>query len=126
MKRDMNLMRKILFKIEEEYQPGEGGLSSLKIEDYDELTIAEHCDLLYQAGLVKDYVPIQARDQIIDFKVGNLSNYGYEYLEQIRNEEVWEKTEKEIEEKKLPKTLEVIARVAGIFTGNVISEMTGS
>ncbi len=125
MKRDMSLMRKILFKIEEEYEPGKGAIRSLIIDGYDRLTIAEHCDLLYQAGLVKNYHPIQARDQLIDFTVGNLSNYGYEYLEQIRNEEVWAKTEKEIEEKKWPKTFEKIAKIAGVFVGNVIGEMNG-
>ena len=125
MKRDMNLMRKILFKIEEEYKPGAGFLRRLNVESYEMLTIAEHCDLLYQAGLIKSYKASHGDNTILTFFVGNLTNRGYEYLEQIRNEDIWAKTEKEIEEKKLPKTLEMIAKIAGIFTGNVIGEMNG-
>lgn len=48
MKRDMELMRRILFAIETEYQPGQGFLFGVKIDGYDMLTIAEHCDFLYQ------------------------------------------------------------------------------
>lgn len=44
-------------------------------------------------------------------------------MELIRNEDVWEKTKEEIEKKKLPKTIEFLAQIAGIFAGNVISEM---
>ena len=122
MERDMDLMRKILFTIEKEYKPGKENMLGLNIDGYDQLTVAEHCDLLYQAGLVKSYRPIRGGDSIVAFQVGNLTNHGYDYLELIRNDAVWNKTEKEIEEKKLPKTIESIARIAGIFVGNVIKE----
>ena len=56
----------------------------------------------------------------MSYQIGNLTNYGYDFLELIRNDDVWKKTEKEINEKKLPKTIEWIAKVAGIFTGNVV------
>ena len=88
MKRDMVLMRKILFRIEEEYKPGQGFIFGLKIEGYDMPTIAEHCDLLYQAGLIENYKPQHGGDTIVAFSVGNLSNSGYEYLELIRNDEI--------------------------------------
>ncbi len=35
MKRDIDLLRKILFKIEEVYKPGQGFLFGLKVEGYD-------------------------------------------------------------------------------------------
>jgi hypothetical protein len=47
MKRDMELFRKILFTIEERYQPGAGLIFCLQIEGYDLKTVAEHCDLLF-------------------------------------------------------------------------------
>ena len=125
MKRDMNLMRKILFKIEEKYEPSKGSFFGISIEGYDMFTIAEHCDLLYQEGLIKSYKPLRGNDTVVAFKVGNLTHKGYEYLELIRNDDVWEKTEREIEEKKWPKTLEVISRIAGIFVGSAFGEMHG-
>ena len=125
MKRDMELIRKILFTIEEQYKPGKGYIWELKIEGYDMSTIAEHCDLLYQQGLVKTYKPQFGDDKIVAFSVGNITAQGYDYLELIRNDGVWEKTKTEIEEKKFPKTIEWFAKIAGIFTGNVVKEMNG-
>lgn len=55
--------------------------------------------------------------------IGNLTSRGYDYLELIRNEDTWGKTTKEIEERKLPGTFEWIAKIAGIFTGNVVKEL---
>lgn len=125
MKRDMELIRKILFAIEEQYKPGDGYIFGLKIEGYDMPMIAEHCDLLYQQGLVKIYKPQFGDNRIFAFSVGNLTDRGYDYLELVRNDGIWEKTKTEIEEKKLPKTIEWFAKIAGIFTGNVIKEISG-
>ena len=62
MKRDMDLCRLILFKIEDEYRST--GLSNLQIDGYDIETIAYHCDLLFEAGLIKSYKPTYANDGI--------------------------------------------------------------
>ena len=120
MVRDLELMRTILLTIEEKFQAGQGIFHQLNLDGYDMRTIAEHCDLLYQAGLIKDFKATRdGNGRIITFSVGNLTNTGFDYLELIRNDEIWNKTEKEIEEKNLPKTIEFIAKVAGIFVGNV-------
>jgi len=117
MKRDIELERKILFKIEEVYKPGKGTISNLQIDGYDLETIAEHCDILDQQGLIKSYKATYADNKIHVFFVGNITARGYDYLELIRNPEIWENTKTEIEQKKLPQTLETIAQVAGTFMG---------
>lgn len=124
MKRDMELLRKILFTIEEKYKPGDGYIFMLKIDGYDMQTIAEHCDLLYQQGLVQSYKPQLAGNGIYTFSVGNITSVGYDYLELIRSDDIWNKTKTEIEEKKYPKTIEWIAKIAGIFTGNLVKELS--
>jgi hypothetical protein len=124
MKRDMDLIRKILFAIEEQYNPGDGLINGLAVSDYDFKTIAEHCNLLHQQGLVTSYQPFYADNTIYDFRVGNLSSKGYDYLELVRNDEIWNKTKSEVNKKKLPETIEWFAKVAGIFTGNVIKEVS--
>jgi uncharacterized protein DUF2513 len=123
MIRDMELMRKILFTIEEQYKAGQGFIWMLKIDGYDMPTISEHCDLLSQQGLVKDFKATMANGGIQGFRIGNLTTYGYDYLELIRNNDVWEKTKTEIEVRKRPNTFEEIAKIAGVFMGNVIKEL---
>lgn len=127
MKRDMELSRTILLKIEEIYEPGTGVMMNHKviIAGYDMPMIAEHCDLLYQQGFLKSYKPMYADNRIHAFAVGNLTASGYEYLELIRDDGVWDKTKKEIEKQKIPSTFETIAKVAGVFVGNIIKELNG-
>ena len=118
-------MRIILFTIEKDYKPGQGVIYDLKIDGYDMPTIAEHCDILQQKGLIKTYKAQHGDDIIQGFAIGNLTALGYDYIELIRNNDVWEKTKAEIEAKQRPRTLEEIARIAGIFTGHVIKELNG-
>lgn len=73
MKRDMDLIRKILFAIEEQYKPGDAFLFGLSIPGYNLETIVEHCDLLFQQGLIKNYKPQFGDNTILAFSVGNLS-----------------------------------------------------
>jgi len=124
MKRDMDLLRKILLAIEEQYKPGEGTIRDLTIEGYDLNTIAEHCYLLHQQGLITSYKPSQACDKIVLFFVGNLTSAGYDFLELVKNEEIWDKTKTEVQKKKLPETIEEFARIAGIFIGNIVKGIT--
>lgn len=49
MKRDMDLIRKILFYIEKNYVAG-GNYISVEIDDYTEGEIYEHCMLAYHGG----------------------------------------------------------------------------
>lgn len=125
MKRDMDLIRKILLTVEKEYKPGETFMLGLKVEDYDMSIIAEHCDLLYQQGFLKSYKPSYASNKIHIFAIGNITASGYDYLDLIRDDGVWDKTKKEIEKQKIPSTFETIAKVAGVFVGNIIKELNG-
>ena len=56
------------------------------------------------------------------FSVGKLTNRGHDYLELIRNDEVWKKTEKEVAEKKLPNTIETYGTVAASIAGAFLRE----
>lgn len=72
--------------------------------------------IMKDAGLFGNYII----ENDGGFMVDRLSKKGYDLLEQIRNEEVWYKTKACIEEKKLPKTIKIIAQVAGIFLGEFL------
>jgi hypothetical protein len=124
MKRDMELVRKILFKIEDEYKPGDGYIRNLKVEGYEYLTIAEHCDLMERAGLIKHYKPTYADNTIYMFSVGNLTNEGHDYLENIRNEKVWEQTKEDVKKNGIAQTIEnfgiIAAKIAGAFVSQYL------
>jgi len=123
MIRDIELMRKILFTIEKEFKPGQGYISKLTIDGYDMQVTGEHCQLLVDAGLIRNYKPSYADDRLLFFSVGNLTNQGYDFLELVRNNKVWEQTKTDIETKQRPKTIEEIARIAGIIAGNFFKEL---
>lgn len=119
MKRDMELVRKIVFAIEEQYE-GQA-IRHLKIDGFDHVTIALHCKLLFEFGLVDYYKPISADDvPVITFFVGNLTWEGYDFLDKIRQDTVWNKTKEVITKQGLPMVIDVVKQVAQ----SIITSMT--
>ena len=55
MQRDMELIRKILFAIEDKYVDVWLGSNDITIDGYDMKAIGYHCAILHDAGLVADY-----------------------------------------------------------------------
>ncbi len=124
MKRDMELMRKILIKLEEEFEAGEGNKFGIKIDGYDNELVGEHCELISEAGLVRGFKPNRGGmdNRLISYTIGPLNNRGHDYIEMIKNDDVWQQTNREIEEKKLPKTIETIGTIAGSIVGAFMRE----
>jgi len=121
MKRDMELVRMLLFAIEEKHI--DVAIHNVKIEGFDLPTIAYHCKIMYEAGLISDYKSNYGGNRIIGFGIGGLTWVGQDYLELIRDDSRWELTMKKVEEAKLPKTIKFVAEVAGKFTGGIVSAM---
>lgn len=126
MKRDMELIRKILFEIEERFEPGQGFLHGLPIEGYEMKVIGDHCELLFQAGLIKEFKPNRGGrgNMLLSFSIGNLTNKGYDYLELIRSDETWNQTEQEVKKKNLPQTIETYGMVAASIAGAFMRELS--
>ncbi len=115
----MDLCRLILFKIEDEYKST--ALSHLQIDGYDIEIIAYHCDLLFEAGLIKSYKPTYASDKIYFFSVGALTWEGHDFLDKIRENTMWNRTKNRIKENALPMTLEVIKTIATSLINDQLS-----
>lgn len=113
MKRDMELVRKILLKIEEEYRSS--SIINLRIDGYDMETVAYHCRILNDAGLVSDYEGKYASNELYMFWVGPLTWDGNDFLDKIRDNSVWHKTKEVITQKGLPLVLDTIKTVANAF-----------
>ncbi len=89
MKRDMELIRKILFFLEarDEHKAE----LDLPIDGYDTTTLRYHVLLLAQAGLV-DFEPERTKTgRVIRAHVFGLNWAGHEFLDAVRNEKVWRK-----------------------------------
>ena len=95
MKRDMDLIRSILFSIEEYSEPN--GWANIKIDRYSNEEVSYHIKLLWQAEL------IEASDLTdssgFDWKATSLTWKGHEFLEAARNPSRWQEAKKLILEK---------------------------
>ena len=110
MKRDMELCRKILFAIEEQYV--DTALHNLKIPEYTMEQVAYHCKILKEAGLITNYKALFASNHIVGFGVGSLTWEGHDFLDKIREDTFWNKTKGLIKNKALPMTLDVVKEIA--------------
>ena len=125
MKRDMELIRKILFYVEENYTAGQVWIKQINIDGYDSNTITEHIILAYESGFFQDINNISTLC-CKEYWVGNLSNEGYDFLDKIRNDTIWNKTKNEITKKGLPMVAETIKTVATAFITAAAEGMTNS
>lgn len=110
MKRDMELIRKILIEIEKQYI--DVALYNLKVEEYDLKTVTYHCKILYEAGLISDYSGFYADDELYSFGVGSLTWEGHEFLDKIREDKIWNKTKQVMKDKGIPFILDAVKEIA--------------
>jgi DNA-binding transcriptional ArsR family regulator len=90
VKRDMELVRKLLLFLEE--KPDHVVLEKLKLEDYDDSTIGHHLVLLYEAGYIEGEPQVsKSSKRVILLWPNRLTWDGYEFLAAARNETVWKK-----------------------------------
>lgn len=116
----MELIRKILFTIEEKYV--DTGLigSELTIDGYDMKTIAYHCAILHDAGLIANCNLKYASDELYFFSVGRLTWDGHELLDKIKSDTVWNKTKDTITKKGIPFVLDAVKEIATAITTAMI------
>lgn len=123
MKRDMELVRKILFKIEDtvdnvaEYD--------LTIDGYSMEQIAYHCAILEEGGYIHAYQGDYGDNELDSFGVGRLTWEGHEFLDNIREDTVWNKTKNIIGDKGLPLVFSIVKSVSSsIITGVINGSIT--
>ena len=98
MKRDLELIRKILEEIETNDKTY---ANEMEIDGYDSNTIAFHIDLLNEAGYVKAIIEYEANGGYASAFAERLTWQGYEFLELSRNNTLWEKAKKVLKEKSI-------------------------
>lgn len=88
MKRDMDLCRQILMKVED--QPAGESVQNLSEVESDDAVLAEHVWLLKQAGLVEATFPGDSPYHKI-FIIHRLTPEGHDFVAQARQSVLWEK-----------------------------------
>ena len=113
MKRDMDLIRKILFYIEDNYEAGKGAIS-ITIDGYSEDEIYEYCLLAYESGLIQKPLDTSTFSGS-SCLVNNLTNAGYDLLDKIRSDTIWNKVKNTAKEKGLPLIIDTVKTIASAF-----------
>ena len=121
MKRDMELIRKILFTIEDKYVDVWLHSDDIPMDGYDLETISYHCAILHEAALLSEYKAQYASDHLYYFGVGRLTWEGHELLDKIRSDTVWNKTTNTIREKGIPFVLDAVKEIATSITAAMIT-----
>ena len=86
MQRDMDLVRKILFYVEENYVAG-GPEISVHIDGYSDSVVYEHCILMRNDGLIGRILDTSSLESK-SCNVGNLTSEGVDLLDKIRADTV--------------------------------------
>ena len=107
MKLNKDLMREILLQIEA--SPNPMGWVDISIPEHTEEEIAHHIQLLHEAGFVEadDVTTLSG----YDWRARRLTYKGHEYLDAIRDREVWRLT-KEVGKKTGVASAKVLFEVA--------------
>lgn len=122
MKRDMDLIRNILLAIEEKGDPiGTVTFAQEDFPDHEWRNVWGHFRMLDHAGI------IEAPNQVLsgqDYSVSAISWHGYEFLDLIRDDEIWRQT-KEGAEKVKGFSMEILEDIARGFIKTQVKRLTG-
>lgn len=123
MKRDMDLVRTILIKLEERSDPGRLRLDSLGA--YSPAQICHHVEIMAQAGLIK-VLNLKTRGDPYGLSPEELTWAGHDFLDAIRNESVWNQTKEKISSTVGTVSFEIMKTVAQQVTRQMLGIVTGS
>jgi hypothetical protein len=99
MKRDMELVRKILFAIEK--HPHGYAPDPLEIEGFSEEQVGHHCYLMMHAGLIEGMDTTDGDSEGPTAEPRNLTWAGHDFLGAARDESVWSQVKSKVKEKGL-------------------------
>lgn len=110
MKRDMDLIRDILLAIESSNEDPRGWIN-IEIESHTKQEISYHLEMLDEVGLVDALDASTMGPDGYEWKAKRLTYRGHEFLDAIREQEVWRET-KEAAQQGGTEALEFIWEIA--------------
>lgn len=106
----MDLVREILMAVEDSDEQVIDA-EQLASDKWDEVTVARHLELMIEAGLVIGQVEEYLGGGVDGF-VSRLTWPGYDFLDAVRSDSVWQKTKESIGDKVGSASFEVLKAVA--------------
>jgi DNA-binding transcriptional ArsR family regulator len=108
MKRDLDLVRKILISIEQKpnLEPEE-----ITIDGYEFQIVAFHLLILKEAGLVDAVMSEDASGELVGAFAIRLTWDGFEFLELARNDTVWQKSKKFLKDKTVSVSVAILTEI---------------
>ena len=116
MQRNWDVIREILIKLEEKNDLN-SYLSADEINGYDPRSVAFHMQLLNEAGLIRAVLTGISGG----WKANSITWAGYELLDKIRQDTVWNKVKATAREKSIDLSIDAI----GIIVNKIFSSMLG-
>ena len=98
MKRDMDLVRKILIKMESNWGYEYFQEAKIRIEGYSDSAVHYHLRIMIEKGLITTSFPegiSTVNSTYVEYMPETITWEGQEFLEAIREEGTWEKIKKE-------------------------------
>jgi hypothetical protein len=123
MKRDMELVRKILLAVEESDDAHRRGMRP-KIDGYEDDMIQVHVGLLWRKGLI-NALDGSSRDGE-SYVITGLTWEGYDFIEAARNETTWRKAMQVVKEKGGGVTLEIMKELLKKFLAEQVLGGSGN
>jgi len=126
MRRDMDLIRAIMLKLEqmprkqgilEQLLPGEGGMV---FDGFSPGEVAYHLELILESGFLVTHGTMMSGEILFD----RLSVAGHDFVDSVRSPEVWAKTKKGAEAAG-GFTVDLLKDLAKGFIRKQIEDMTG-
>lgn len=102
MKRDMDLVRDLLFLAETEGDDAE------LCSKFGREIVAGHVAILIDAGLVEGAIAEDSEGKPMDFNIIRLTWAGHEFLDNARNNTIWSKALSAIKEKSMSVSFEIL------------------
>ncbi|NLF00833.1 MAG: DUF2513 domain-containing protein [Anaerolineales bacterium] len=116
MKRDMDLVRRILLAVEESQDPT---VSYLELDGWSRAEIGYHMELLVEAGYLLGTVT-HSKNGPAHYYVQRLTWDGHEFLDLARNQTVWKEAKTSFMEKGAGLSLDVLKAVLVEFTKRLL------
>ena len=91
MKRDINLLRYILLKVEHEGNPEEPLIHSISVDGYEQPFVNEHVKLLIESGFLEGELKFSTNNRILLTAIRGLTPKAYDFLDNIRNDGLWKR-----------------------------------
>lgn len=104
MERDIDLIRKILFKVESLNET----VVNLPIEGYPQDVVNEHVYLCLQENLIEGYPEKDMYRKIAHTQIERLTWKGHEFIKLARNDGLWNKMKTAFKEKAISYSVEMV------------------